>query len=549
MLNALKACFPLAITLGVSILTAQAPTAPSVSTLAINSRDHLSEFRAWDDRVNALSRTNELVLRSVRPDSLLEGHVHERYDQHFRGIRVFGADIARQVARGVSQSMFGTLYDRIEISVIPTLSEDDARQRFAGLSSRDFPADRSIELVVLPHEDGSYALAWRTHLWTENGWMETFLDAHSGGVILQYNDLRTQAAVGTGTGVLGDQKKVSTSLITGRYIADDRLRPPTLVTFDLGGDLRRLLRIEDGQPFAASDVADDADNVWTDAATVDAHAHLGWTYDYLFKRFGRHGLDGQDGPIQAITHPASRSDLFGWYAIGGDSLVGLYYTNAYWCPGCGPGERGLMVFGDGLPPGVTFGGKAWNYTAGGLDVVAHELTHGLVSYTSRLGPRDEPGALNESFSDMIGTSVEFYYQPVGTARLRADYLIGEDIASPALRSMADPQAFGHPDHYSRRGVGSMAQVHSNAGIPNNAFYLAIEGGVNRTSGIAVQGVGAANREQIERVFFRAFTSLLTSGATFRSARIATIQSASELYGTGSPAERAVTQAWTAVGVN
>ena len=68
-------------------------------------------------------------------------------------------------------------------------------------------------------------------------------------------------------------------------------------------------------------------------------------------------------------------------------------------------------------------------------------------------------------------------------------------------------------------------------------------------GAAVQGVGSANRDQIEKVFYRGFTSMLPSNATFAVARAATIQSARDLYGAGSAAERAVTQAWTAVGVN
>jgi thermolysin len=110
--------------------------------------------------------------------------------------------------------------------------------------------------------------------------------------------------------------------------------------------------------------------------------------------------------------------------------------------------------------------------------------------------------------------------------------------------------FGDPDHYSIRytGSGDNGGVHVNSGIANHAFYLAIEGGRHRL-GASVQGVGAANREQIERVFYRGFTSFLAPSATFSQARGATIQAARELYGsTGSPAETAVTQAWTAVGV-
>jgi thermolysin len=117
--------------------------------------------------------------------------------------------------------------------------------------------------------------------------------------------------------------------------------------------------------------------------------------------------------------------------------------------------------------------------------------------------------------------------------------------------MDNPQSLGQPDHYSRRVITSddNGGIHVNCGIGNQAYYLAIEGGTNRTSGLAVQGVGAANRDQIEKVMYRAFTQLLPSNATYSVARRATIQAARDLYGAGSAPERAITQAWTAVGVN
>jgi thermolysin len=211
-----------------------------------------------------------------------------------------------------------------------------------------------------------------------------------------------------------------------------------------------------------------------------------------------------------------------------------------------------MVFGDGAPPNIRFGGQIVDFFAGALDIVAHELTHAVTDYSSRLVYRNESGALNEAFSDIIGTSVEFRYQTPGSGLRQADYLVGEDIIRPGgNRSMADPASFGDPDHYSRRYTGTEDNggVHINSGIANHAFYLAIEGGVNRTSGLRVTGVGAANREQIEKVFYRAFALMLPSTATFSTARAATIQAARDLYGANSAAERAVTEAWTAVGVN
>ena len=537
---------------GLTVLAAQAPSsapAARTRTLAATAGD-LRALREADARVDAMARADQLAVRTLRADTVLEGRVHERYDQRIGGVRVFGGDVARQVRAGVTESVFGTVYEGIDIDTVPTVSEMDARDAFARLAGAALPAARRLELVVLPKEDGVYALAWRSHVWIGRRWMHTFIDAHTGTLVLQYDDLQTQAAVGTGTGVLGDQKKISTNNTGGRYTADDKLRPPVLVTYDLQGNYSRADHYLEGlYTPSASDIAGDSDNIWTDAANVDAHVHLSWTYDYYFHRFGRRGLDDRNAPIYAITHPVRRDDLLSLPADAFD-----YVLNAFWCGGCGPGGQGAMVFGEGLPPEFVLSetGQYVDYLAGALDVVAHELTHGLTSYSADLIYRNESGALNESFSDILGTSTEFYFKASGAHGAPADYLIGEDVFRPgALRSLADPLGFGNPDHYSRRYTGKEdgGGVHVNSGIPNHAFYLAIEGGTNRTSGLRVEGVGAANREQIEKVFYRAFVFMLPSNATFRLARAATIQSARDLYGVGSAAERAVTDAWTAVGVN
>jgi thermolysin len=118
--------------------------------------------------------------------------------------------------------------------------------------------------------------------------------------------------------------------------------------------------------------------------------------------------------------------------------------------------------------------------------------------------------------------------------------------------MSNPMEGGYPDHYSlRRHIGTPVDdggVHVNSTIPGHAFYLAVVGGTNRVSGITVQGVGLANMERMERIFYRAFTFFLGPMAQFSDARAATLQAAADLYGQGSVEEVQLRQAWTAVGV-
>ena len=342
--------------------------------------------------------------------------------------------------------------------------------------------------------------------------------------------------------MLGDSKKISVSANAGRFLASDLLRPPSIVTYDLQGDPERTMEIVSGAVIPGiNDIASDTDNDWQDGAAGDAHIYSGWTYDYFFKRFGRRGLDNDDLPIRSIVHPVRRENI-------DDSLDAfpLFFVNAVYY-----GE-GLMVYGVGLPPDRTSGGRSADFFSGALDVVAHELTHGVIEYSSNLIYQNESGALDEAFADIMGTSVERFFQEPGPGLMQADYLIGEDVLRPGgFRSLANPGALGNPDHYSGlfRGQQDNGGVHINSGIAGHAFYLAVEGGTNRTSGLSVEGVGHANREQIEQVFYRAFTQMLSSSATFSLARAATIQAARDLHGVNSPSERVVTQAWTAVGVH
>jgi bacillolysin len=152
--------------------------------------------------------------------------------------------------------------------------------------------------------------------------------------------------------------------------------------------------------------------------------------------------------------------------------------------------------------------------------------------------------------------MEFFFQPAGTGSARADWQIAEDVVllPPGfLRSLSNPMAVGDPDHYSlRQFIGTdndEGGVHYNMTIATHAFYLAVNGGQNRVSRVNVTGVGMANIERMERVFYRAFVMLLPPGATFADARRATLQAATDLYGSGSNERTQVAQAWTAVGVN
>ena len=502
-----------------------------------------ADLRAWDQQVDQMLRSRELRVRETQRDSLLSGRRHERLDQYYRGVRIAGGDLTRQIGDVGTVSVFGMVHAGIDLSVAPGLSPEAARDAIANAGGGEaFGSDP--ELVVLPLSDG-YHLAYSGQVVAGLEIVNVFVDASTGVLLRRYSDFESE--IGLGKGAYGDDKKVSARPMSGAFVTDDPARPSAITTYDMKGNLSRLTAILNRlTPVAASDIAADSDNQWTDPTVVDGHVYAGWYYDYLFKRFGRHGIDDRELRMAVFTHPVRQED------IGSASLDvrGTFYLNAFFCATCGPDGRGAVVFGEGAPRNFFAGIEVKPFSAA-LDVVAHELTHAVTAATARLNgfPFSEAGSLNEAFSDMFGVSTAFFYEPAGAAPLNASYFAGRDLTVPPGllgRSISNPAQTQDADHYTRRNIGG--DPHFNGVIAGHAFYLAIEGGRNATSGQTVQGVGAANRDQIEKAFFRALTVLLPSSATFGLVRVATIQAARDLHGAGSAAERAITQAWDAVGV-
>jgi thermolysin len=492
-------------------------------------------------RVDALLGSGDLDLASIDTDTMIEGRVHERLVQRYKGLPVFGGALVRQVESGRPLSIVGKYFDGILLDTTPAIDAATAAARaVAAHGGPEAAGAADAVLGVLPTARGDYALAWRMRVRTGRDVRVVTVNALTGTIELDRSSFRDQLPdIGTGTGVFGDRKKIATTRDSQGFQATDHARPASLSAYHFGGSINLLESFLQTGSLFESDRAVDADNVWTDGAVVDGHVYQGWMYDYYFKQFGRHGMDDHDSPISVIVHPVGRADL----GSIDPQMTGLFVNNSIYL-----GNRQIML-GDG--DGVEF-----DYFAGALDVVAHEWSHGVTDYSSALDYVDESGALNEAFSDIMGASAEFFFQPAGSGQRQADWSIGEDITKVApgfIRSMNNPIAGGQPDHYSLlRYVGTDVDnggVHYNATIVDHAYYLAVNGGTNRVSGIQVQGVGLSNIDRIEKIFYRGFVLFLGPQATFADARRATSQAASELYGSDSNERAQVEQAWTAVGVN
>lgn len=504
--------------------------------------------------VRRLERDGALELVDLTSDPLAPRRTHRRFVQLHQDVRVLGGGVTVQTDLGRTTSIFGQIHPNITIATDPVLTGPEV------VALADQP-DRTLmstpELVVaLDASMDVYRLLYHVQTFGLNGLTLSAIDAVTGEVVSERSVLATQGlspacqdcVVGEGLGIKGDRKKLSARSGSGTFVADDRLRPSRVSTYDMRGDWGRTFDVLVGlAPLTDADLASDEDNVWEDGVSVDGHTGSGWTLDYLYHRFGREGLDGNRSPTVAIVHPVDRAD----FSTVPSSVSSLFHLNAFYCGSCG--ASGIVVFGEGLPPGQTLAGtgQALDFFAAGLDIIAHELGHAITEFTSQFVYQDESGALSEAFSDLIGVGTEFFMAETGRhPPEQADYLIGEDVIKPGgVRSLANPLSRGDPDHYSLRFLGAFDNggVHTNSTIATHAYYLAVEGGTNVTSGVQVPALGTKNRALVDQIFYRAFVFLLPEDATFSMARAATLQSARDLEA-GTGVEQTLAAAWTAVGV-
>jgi bacillolysin len=539
------------------LAVALAPVAPRTQRLVRPLTFAAHERLALDQTtrvIRGLQQEGNLRLVDVTSDPLAPGRTHQRLVQLHQGVRVLGGGVSVQTDRGQPASVFGHLYPDIAVATEPELSLADIVAMANRADSR-LLSTPELAVILDPSTD-AYRLIYHVRTFGMNGLRVSEIDATTGAVISERNALTTlglpaacqDCVVGEGLGVKGDHKKLSVRSVEGTFVTDDGLRPARVSTYDMRGDWSQTFDVLVGlAQLTDADLARDADNVWQDGVSVDGHVGSGWTLDYLYHRFGRQGLDGQNSPVVAIVHPVDRADFF----TVSSSISSLFHLNAFFCGSCG--TSGIVVFGEGLPTEETLAGtgQALDFFAAGIDIVAHELGHAVTEFTSQLVYRDESGALSEAFSDLIGVGTEFFMAETGRHPAEdADYVIGEDVIKPGgVRSLANPLSRGDPDHYSLRFLGQLDNggVHTNSTIVSHAYYLAIEGGTNVTSGIQVFGLGPKNRAIVDQIFYRAFVFLLSENATFSMARAATLQSARDLMA-GTEIVQTIAAAWTAVGV-
>ena len=254
-----------------------------------------------------------------------------------------------------------------------------------------------------------------------------------------------------------------------------------------------------------------------DAEVNEAYDGAGVTYDLYLKEFNRNSVDDHGMRLDSTVH------------------YGQKYDNAFW-------NGRQMIYGDG-------DGQLFNRFTIAIDVIGHELTHGVTQYSAGLNYQDQSGALNESMSDVFGSLVK-QYQKKQTAK-SADWLIGagllaKGVKGVALRSMKapgtayddpilgkDPQP-AHMKDYDKT-TSDNGGVHINSGIPNHAFY------------ILATTLGGNAWKKAGQIWYHALQQCKPT-TDFQTAALITTQAARALYQSGSTEEKAVISAWKQVGI-
>jgi len=468
---------------------------------------------------NSLSKISEKV------DKL--GFIHREYQQYYNNVKVAFSSSKIHAKDGSIMAMSNNIFRIKDVSVSPKLNNSQALNRaiaYVGADSYLWENKQEAnlvdnykkptgELVVFPAIDNissTNRLAYKFDIYATAPLYraDVYIDAQTGAFIMENKRIYHANTPASGT-----------SLYNGTVS----------FTADSNGGLYRLRQTADGngiQTFDcnngtsynnATEITSNSTTFSGNATGVQAHFGAEQTHKYFLQSHNRNSFNGSGGIIKSYVSYDTN------------------YVNAFW-----DGTR--MTYGDG--DGVNYGPLV------SLDIVGHEISHGVTQFTANLVYSYESGALNESFSDVFGESIENFAQG------NNDWLMGDAIGAGgsggALRSMSNPNAYNNPDTYKgtywNGGSSDNGGVHTNSGVQNFWFYLLSTGGNGTNDNGDSYSVSSIGMDKAASIAYRNLSVYLNSNSQYSDARAGAIQSAIDLYGAGSAEEIAVTNAWYAVGV-
>jgi Zn-dependent metalloprotease len=508
----------------------------------------------------------------VKSESDQSGFSHDKFQLYHHGVKVEYATYSLHSKNGKLTSMSGEYYDIKNAATTPSISRETAFKKAVnhiGASKYlwENPENASKigyykpegELVFLPsmidqgkkNTDQKVRLAYKFDIYATSPVSrgDLYIDAITGEALYynatikhlgEYSHGKNSSINATGATNTKAAKalfvsanaatrysgtlSIQTALSGSSYILSDATRGNGIQTYNM----------KKGTNYGTAVNFTDSDNNWTaaefnnankDNAALDAHWGAEKTFDYLSTVHGSNSYDNLGAVIKSYVH------------------YDLAYDNAYW-------NGSVMTYGDGS--------DTYFDALTSLDVAAHEIGHAVCEKTANLAYQKESGAMNEAFSDIWGACIEYYAAPS-----KSTWLIGEDIERRAgrlaLRSMSNPKSEGQPDTYGGTywktiecGTPTQANdycgVHTNSGVLNHWFYI-LTIGKSGTNDIGNSyNVTGINIDKAAKIAYRLESVYLSANSTYANARTYGIQSATDLFGAGSPEVIATTNAFYAIGV-
>lgn len=479
-------------------------------------------------------------MAEIRSDLDTLGYTHHRFQQKYKGIKVEGAEFIVHSRNEQAEKANGKIVTGLQLDVQPAISSDDAVQsalnemkaeeymwedsdaeNFLKMRKRDqnatyYPEARLLITRVVNSRGfaaDNFVLAYRCDVYSKIPYdaAAIYVNAHSGRVFKKVS-LRPTCSTANARTLFNGKQKILTQYnkISEKYTLQDNCRGSGVITYYNGKEL------------------DEKDNQWNDSDKEKRAATAHWStemaYDYYLEKHNRNSYNNHAAAMFSDVDPS-------------------YKDNAAWDP-----EAEYVRFGKGTKSDMDY--------IVAIDVVGHEWTHAVTQYTAGLEYESESGALDESFSDIFGTMVEFFAQGG-----EGDYLIGEDIwAGPGkYRSMRNPNDESQPDTYdgdywintsgcNPNGYNDLCGVHTNSGVQNYWFYLLAEGGSGKNDNGYSFSVTTIGREKAAAIAYRNLTYYLTSTSDYFDARTGSTWAAIDLYRLPSTEVTQVVNAWFAVDV-
>jgi Zn-dependent metalloprotease len=497
----------------IKLTSAKAPTGLRTLTLGDGAATARSFLRDQRTLLGLEDPDAELAMKRQWQGPL--GHRHFRYQQEVAGVPVWGrealvhvdgSDAVYLYQGDTVKSSAKTSGQTAQIDVAEALAVAQAHLGGGAIAS----ADSEDRLVYYPASEDDLVLCHQVgverglaHRW----WY--FIDAANGDVVHRVSRVADAVVSASGTSLLGNTRSFNAWSAGGSYYLVDPEIPleegdspvDPVGSISSKGNLY-IFDARNGESDLFYITSSSATSGW-DQAGVSAMYNVGVVHDYYSSTHNRSGIDGDGMNYQAVVHLKQN------------------YANAFW-------NGTFIVFGDG-------DNQTFSNLAASLDIMAHEIQHGVTQFTAGLIYENQSGALNEAYSDIFACMVD-----------RDDWTVGEDVTLAGngfLRDLANPERGLTPlptkmSEYRNMPVDEdHGGVHINMSIPSRAAYFIAEGLDN-----------PIGRDKTEQIFFHALTTYLTASSNFADGRSATLQAAEVLYGAGSAEVTAVGAGWDAVEV-